>query len=36
VDDVLTTGATLEGCVDVLTRHGCKEISILTIAAAQS
>lgn len=36
VDDVLTTGATLEGCVEVLVKNGCKSIFITTIAAAQS
>lgn len=34
VDDVLTTGATLETAGDVLLHAGCKELSILTIAAA--
>ncbi|WP_345033055.1 ComF family protein [Ravibacter arvi] len=34
VDDVLTTGATLEGCVEVLVQAGCREIHISTIAAA--
>lgn len=36
VDDVLTTGATLEGCTETLVRGGCHDISIITIAAALS
>jgi ComF family protein len=35
MDDVLTTGATLEECVQTLTNAGCKEFVILTIALAQ-
>lgn len=35
VDDVLTTGATLESCLEVLLRAGCDSVSIMTIAAAQ-
>lgn len=35
VDDVLTTGATLESCLNVLLRAGCDSVSIMTIAAAQ-
>ncbi|GHB85885.1 ComF family protein [Persicitalea jodogahamensis] len=35
VDDVLTTGATLESCLNVLLRAGCDNIHIMTIAAAQ-
>ena len=34
VDDVLTTGSTLEACLDVLNQHQCKELSIATIAVA--
>jgi len=36
VDDVLTTGATLESCVQTLAKNGCRHIHIMTIAAAQS
>ncbi len=35
VDDVITTGATLEACVEVLQDAGCREVSIAAIAAAQ-
>ncbi len=35
VDDVLTTGATLEACIGELVRGGCREIHIITIAAAR-
>ena len=35
VDDVLTTGATLESCVEALVRAGCGHILIMTIAATQ-
>ncbi len=34
VDDVVTTGSTLEACAKVLLENGCKEISIATIASA--
>ena len=34
VDDVLTTGATLESCASELLLSGCKSISILTLAVA--
>jgi ComF family protein len=34
VDDVMTTGATLEACTRVLLANGCKEVSVVTIAAA--
>ncbi len=34
VDDVLTTGSTLESCGIELLKSGCKEISIITIASA--
>jgi ComF family protein len=34
VDDVLTTGATLEACAMVLLAAGCAEVSVVTIAAA--
>ena len=34
VDDVLTTGATLEACAVVLLAAGCAEVSVVTIAAA--
>ena len=32
IDDVLTTGATLNECARVLIKSGCKEVSILTVA----
>lgn len=35
VDDVLTTGATLEACIEELVEGGCREIHIMTIAAAR-
>lgn len=35
VDDVVTTGATLEACGQALLRAGCKELSIACIAATQ-
>lgn len=35
IDDVLTTGATLEACVEALQMAGCREFHILTIAVAQ-
>ncbi|GGG10534.1 ComF family protein [Pontibacter amylolyticus] len=34
VDDVLTTGATLEACAQALLQKGCSEVSVTTIAAA--
>ncbi|MCY7349937.1 MAG: ComF family protein [Cytophagaceae bacterium] len=34
VDDVITTGATLEACVEALKQNGCREVHILTIATA--
>jgi ComF family protein len=34
VDDVLTTGSTLESCGIVLLECGCSEVSIMTIASA--
>ncbi|MBW8051681.1 MAG: ComF family protein [Cytophagales bacterium] len=35
VDDVVTTGSTLEACAMTVLENGCKEVSIATIAAAQ-
>ena len=35
VDDVVTTGATLESCGNVLLKAGCKSLSISCIAATQ-
>lgn len=35
VDDVITTGATLEACANEFLKNGCKEIGIACIAAAQ-
>jgi predicted amidophosphoribosyltransferase len=34
VDDVVTTGSTLESCAKTLLSAGCREISIATIATA--
>lgn len=34
VDDIITTGATLEACVEALKQNGCREVHILTIATA--
>ena len=34
VDDVLTTGATLEACAVAMLKAGAAEVSIVTIAAA--
>lgn len=35
VDDVLTTGATIEACAIELHRAGCRSVSVLTIAATR-
>ncbi|GAB4045638.1 ComF family protein [Spirosoma litoris] len=34
VDDVLTTGATIEACAVELVKAGCKSVSVLTLAVA--
>lgn len=35
MDDVLTTGATIEACIEVLLEAGCTEFIVLTIASTQ-
>jgi ComF family protein len=35
VDDVITTGATIEACGNHLLKNGCKELSVACIAEAQ-
>lgn len=35
VDDIITTGATLEACGQHLIAHGCRELSVACIAEAQ-
>jgi predicted amidophosphoribosyltransferase len=34
VDDVLTTGATVDACSDALIRDGAKRVDVLTLARA--
>jgi len=36
VDDVLTTGATLEACLQTLVQNGCKTLSIFTLAITET
>lgn len=36
VDDVLTTGATIEACAVELLKAGCKSISVITLAVAEA
>jgi ComF family protein len=36
VDDVITTGATLEACTEVLLQAGAKDVSVITLAMAVS
>jgi ComF family protein len=36
VDDVFTTGATVSGCAETLTRAGATEVLVLTVARARS
>jgi predicted amidophosphoribosyltransferase len=35
VDDIITTGASIEACGQELLHHGCKELSVACIAEAQ-
>lgn len=35
VDDVITTGATVSQCADLLLKAGCKEVSVAALAAAE-
>ena len=35
VDDIITTGASIEACGQELFKHGCKELSVACIAEAQ-
>lgn len=35
MDDVLTTGATIESCIEALKQAGCRQFYVLTIASAQ-
>lgn len=36
IDDVLTTGATLEACLQTLAKAGCKTLSIFTLAITET
>lgn len=36
IDDVLTTGATLEACLQTLVQSGCKTLSIFTLAITET
>lgn len=35
VDDIITTGASIEACGQIALQHGCKELSVACIAEAQ-
>jgi ComF family protein len=35
IDDVITTGATLSACINVLKQNGCQSVSIAALAAGE-